>query len=57
LSRPADAETTSARASTPHQSPPGAYGDGHRNICLDPPLPGHLILDVVHDNIAKIAST
>jgi hypothetical protein len=25
-----------------------------RDVCLDPPWPGHLILDVVHDNIAYV---
>ncbi|MFI7553191.1 hypothetical protein ACIBQ2_25990 [Micromonospora sediminimaris] len=36
-------------------SPPaGAYGDGHRNVCLDAPWPGHLILDVVHDEIRYV---
>jgi hypothetical protein len=34
--------------------PAGAYGDGHRNICLDPPWPGQLILDVVDDHIAYV---
>jgi hypothetical protein len=31
--------------------PAGAYSDGHRNVCLVPPWPGELILDVVHDDI------
>jgi hypothetical protein len=37
-----------------HTAPtrPGPYGDGHRNVCLDAPWPGYLILDVVHDNTA-----
>ncbi|MCZ7423759.1 hypothetical protein O7605_30050 [Verrucosispora sp. WMMA2121] len=34
--------------------PAGAYGDGHRNVCLDAPWPGHLILDVVHDEIRYV---
>jgi hypothetical protein len=31
--------------------PAGAYGPGHRNIVLDAPWPGYLILDVVGDQI------
>lgn len=34
--------------------PAGAYGDGHRNVCLDAPWPGYLILDVVDDNIMYV---
>lgn len=34
--------------------PPGPYGDGHRNVCLDAPWPGYLILDVVHDGIVYV---
>lgn len=34
--------------------PTGAYGDDHRNVCLDPPWPGDLILDVAHDSIAYV---
>jgi hypothetical protein len=34
--------------------PAGTYGDGHRNVCLDPPWPGYLVLDVVHDNITYV---
>lgn len=34
--------------------PAGAYGDGHRNVCLDAPWPGYLILDVVHDDIMYV---
>jgi hypothetical protein len=34
--------------------PSGPYGDGHRNVCLDAPWPGYLILDVVHDNIVYV---
>src|SRR5262245_36475286 len=34
--------------------PAGAYGDGHRSVCLDPPWPGYLVLDVVHDSIAYV---
>ena len=34
--------------------PAGAFGDGHRNVCLDAPWPGYLILDVVHDDIMYI---
>jgi hypothetical protein len=39
-----------------HTAPksPGPYGDGHRNICLDAPWPGYLILDVVHDDIVYV---
>lgn len=32
----------------------GPYGDGHRNVCLDAPWPGYLILDVLHDDIAYV---
>jgi hypothetical protein len=31
--------------------PRGPYGDGHRNVGLDAPWPGYLILDVVNDDI------
>lgn len=34
--------------------PAGAYGDGHRNVCLDAPWPGFLVLDVVDDDIAYV---
>ena len=34
--------------------PAGAYGYGHRNVCLDPPWPGYLVVDVVHDNIVHV---
>jgi hypothetical protein len=34
--------------------PAGAYGDGHRNVCLDAPWPGYLVLDVVHDDIMYV---
>jgi hypothetical protein len=34
--------------------PAGAYGNGHRNVCLDAPWPGYLILDVVHDDIVYV---
>jgi hypothetical protein len=34
--------------------PDGAYGPDHRNISLNPPWPGMLILDVVHDEIAFV---
>ncbi|MBX7268783.1 hypothetical protein KIF24_24035 [Micromonospora sp. Llam7] len=34
--------------------PDGAYGDGHRNVCLDAPWPSHPILDVVHDEIRYV---
>ncbi|MFG2039079.1 hypothetical protein [Dactylosporangium sp. NPDC048998] len=33
---------------------PGPYGDGHRNVCLDAPWPGYLILDVLHDDIVYV---
>jgi hypothetical protein len=29
--------------------PEGAWGVGHRNVMLDPPWPGYLILDVVDE--------
>jgi hypothetical protein len=34
--------------------PSGAYDNGHRNVCLDAPWPGYLILDVVHDDIVYV---
>ncbi|MEU0558668.1 hypothetical protein [Dactylosporangium sp. NPDC006015] len=34
--------------------PAGTYGVGHRNVCLDAPWPGYLILDVVHDEIMYV---
>lgn len=34
--------------------PPEAYGDGHRNVCLDAPWPGYLILDVVDHDIMYV---
>jgi hypothetical protein len=27
---------------------------GHRNVFLEPPWPGYLVLDVVHDDIVHI---
>jgi hypothetical protein len=32
----------------------GAHGEGHRNVWLDAPWPGYLILDVVHDEIRYV---
>ena len=34
--------------------PTGAYGSGHRNVCLSPAKPGYLILDVVNDAIMYV---
>ncbi|WP_295700218.1 hypothetical protein [Lapillicoccus sp.] len=34
--------------------PDGAYGPGHRNVLLDPPWSGMLILDVVDGLIAYV---
>ena len=34
--------------------PDGAYGPGHRNVLLDPPWAGYLILDVVDDEIVFV---
>jgi len=34
--------------------PNGLYGAGHRNVVLDPPWNGFLILDVVDDKIAYV---
>jgi hypothetical protein len=34
--------------------PAGAYGPGHRNVCLSPSEPGYLILDVVDNEIMYI---
>lgn len=34
--------------------PDGAYGAGHRNVVLDAPWAGMLILDVVHDEIVCV---
>jgi len=37
------------------EAPPvGAYGPGHRNITLDGPWPGYLILDVVGERIMYV---
>ncbi|PWU50464.1 hypothetical protein DLE60_09725 [Micromonospora globispora] len=30
------------------------YGDGHRNVCLDAPWPGYLILNVVNDDVVYV---
>ncbi|HEX6686933.1 MAG TPA: hypothetical protein VF062_29480 [Candidatus Limnocylindrales bacterium] len=32
----------------------GTYGPGHRNVVLEPPWPGLLVLDVVEDRIVYI---
>ncbi|WP_327004781.1 hypothetical protein OHA72_58790 [Dactylosporangium sp. NBC_01737] len=39
-----------------HTVPPTGkpYGPGHRNMCLDPPWPGYLILDVVGAAIVHV---
>jgi hypothetical protein len=34
--------------------PDGAYGPGHRNVVLDAPWPGYLVLDVVDERIAYV---
>jgi hypothetical protein len=34
--------------------PAGAYGPGHRNVVLDAPWPGDLILDIVGEQIMKV---
>jgi hypothetical protein len=34
--------------------PDGAYGPGHRNVLLNPPWVGYLILDVVKDEIVFV---
>jgi len=34
--------------------PAGAYGPGHRNLVLDAPWPGYLILDVVGEQIMHV---
>lgn len=34
--------------------PDGTYGPGHRNVLLDPPWTGMLILDVVDDEIVYV---
>jgi hypothetical protein len=34
--------------------PQGAFGEGHRNVLLDAPWPGFLILDVVGDEIRYV---
>lgn len=36
------------------QPPDDAYGPGHRNVLLDPPWVGMLILDVVDDEIVYV---
>jgi hypothetical protein len=35
-------------------SPDGAYGPGHRNVALDAPWPGDLVLDVVGERIMYV---
>jgi hypothetical protein len=30
------------------------YGPGHRNVCLDAPWPGYLVLDVVRERIVNV---
>jgi hypothetical protein len=39
-----------------HTAPklPGPFADGHRNVCLDTPWPGYLVLDVLHDDIVYV---
>ena len=34
--------------------PVGPYGAGHRNICLNAPWHGHLILDVIHEDVGYV---
>ena len=34
--------------------PKGAYGTGHRNVVLNAPWPGYLVLDVVDDKIMYV---
>ena len=34
--------------------PDGAFGPGHRNVLLDPPWTGMLVLDVVDDEIVYV---
>jgi hypothetical protein len=34
--------------------PAGAYGPAHRNIALDAPWPGYLIVDVVDERIMYV---
>ncbi|GLL02813.1 hypothetical protein [Dactylosporangium matsuzakiense] len=34
--------------------PFGAYGESHRTICLNPPRPGYLNLDLVDDDIVHV---
>lgn len=34
--------------------PAGAYGPGHRTVCLEPSWPGYLNLDVLHDDIVHV---
>ncbi|HZM74904.1 MAG TPA: hypothetical protein VFC19_04210 [Candidatus Limnocylindrales bacterium] len=34
--------------------PDGAYGESHRNVVLEPPWAGFLILDVVDDRITYV---
>jgi hypothetical protein len=38
----------------PAPEPTGAYGPGHRNVCLSSSEPGYLILDVVDDAIMYV---
>ncbi|MGI5180307.1 hypothetical protein ACQEVZ_28710 [Dactylosporangium sp. CA-152071] len=50
----ARAETNFCQSFYTAPKPAGAYGPGHRNVCLEPPWPGYLILDVLHDDIVHI---
>jgi hypothetical protein len=34
--------------------PDGAYGPGHRDVFLDPPWPGLLIVDILQDEIVFV---
>ena len=36
------------------QPPDGPYGDGHRNVVLEPPWAGFLILDVIDEQIMYV---
>lgn len=36
------------------QPPEGSHGDGHRNVVLDPPWQGFLILDVIDEKITYV---
>lgn len=51
---PCGCDTTGCRSFYTAPKPAGSYGPRHRNILLDPPSGGLLIVDVVGSNIAFV---